>query len=106
MIGIPSLHALRLRDASHLRSVLERFDNVRHIFFGHVHRPLAGSRLAIPYSMIRGTNRQVPLDCATPPVAVPKSLEPPAYAIVLFDVESVVVHMHDFLDRSSAALRG
>lgn len=30
-------------------------------------------------------------------------LVPPAYAIVLLDAESVVVHMHDFLHRGAGA---
>jgi Icc protein len=104
-IGIPSLDAIRLREPRLLREALGRSRNVKHLFFGHVHRPVAGSWCGIPYSMIRGTNHQVAFDQRTVK-PVPKSFEPPAYAVVLLGAESVVVHMHDFLDRavpSSAA---
>jgi hypothetical protein len=32
---------------------------------------------------------------------VPGSHEPPAYAVVLIDDDRVIVHFHDFLDRSA-----
>ena len=35
---------------------------VRHIFFGHVHRPIAGSWHGIPFTTLRGLNHQVWLD--------------------------------------------
>ncbi len=98
-IGIPSLDRIRLLEAGHLRGAIEPFDNIKHIFFGHVHRPIAGSWLGIPCSFVRGTNHQVALDFHTTR-PVPKNHEPPAYAVVLLNSESVVVHMHDFLDNS------
>lgn len=102
-IGIPSLDNIRLRDPELLRGVIEPFDNIRHIFFGHVHRPIAGSWLGIPYSFIRSTNHQVVLDFKTIS-PVPKNHEPPAYAVVFLKPETVVVHMYDFLDQSALPL--
>lgn len=74
---------------------------VRHVYFGHVHRPIAGSWMGIPFSTLRATNHQVWLDwSATELAAVPGSHEPPAYAVVLLDGENVVIHFHDYLDDS------
>jgi 3',5'-cyclic-AMP phosphodiesterase len=73
--------------------------NIRHIFFGHVHRPIAGHWRGIPFSTVRGTNHQVAfdLDPNGPHLA---SHEPPAYGVVLISDETVVVHTHDYLDQS------
>lgn len=74
---------------------------VRHVFFGHVHRPIVGSWMGVPFSTIRATNHQVWLDFrADDLAAVPGSHEPPAYAVVMLRGEDVVIHFHDYLDDS------
>jgi 3',5'-cyclic-AMP phosphodiesterase len=72
---------------------------IRHLFFGHVHRPISGSWMGIPFSTLRGTNHQVWFDL-TPEAPHLASHEPPAYAVVLISDQSVVVHTHDYLDTS------
>jgi len=72
---------------------------VRHLFFGHVHRPISGSWHGVPFSTLRGTNHQVWLDFAAKG-DIPGSHEPPAYGVVLINHETVVVHSHDFMDQS------
>ena len=72
---------------------------IRHIFFGHIHRPVAGSWLDIPMSSVRSTNHQVWLDFSNRDT-IPGSYEPPGYAIALIDEDSIVVHLHDYLDAS------
>ena len=48
---------------------------------------------------MRGTNHQVPFDFLALE-KVPKSHEPPAYAVAFLDEAQTVVHFHDYLDRS------
>lgn len=69
---------------------------IRHIFFGHVHRPVSGSWRGIPFSTLRATNHQVWMDLDAPEIRV--SHEPPAYAVVLLSPDQTIVHTHDFLD--------
>lgn len=99
-LGIPSMDRIGLAQAdaftARLRPYLPR---IRHLFFGHVHRPVSGSWQGVPFSTLRATNHQVWLDfhgTAGPP----GSHEPPAYAVVLIDAANVVIHTHDFLDAS------
>ena len=73
--------------------------SVRHLFFGHVHRPISGSWHGVPFSTLRGTNHQVWLDFSAQG-DIPGSHEPPAYSVVLINGETVLVHTHDFLDQS------
>jgi 3',5'-cyclic AMP phosphodiesterase CpdA len=75
-------------------------DKVRHLFHGHVHRPISGSWMGIPFSTLRATSHQVWFDLAARGLDVRGSHEPPAYAVVLIGAETVVVHSHDYLDSS------
>ena len=81
------------------RLVAPRASQIRHLFYGHVHRPIAGSWLGIPCSTIRATAHQVLLDFQAAE-RIPGCEEPPAYAVVFIDPKSVVIHVHDYLDRS------
>ena len=97
-LGIPEMDRIGLVQAetfgARLRPHLAR---IRHIFFGHVHRPVSGSWLGVPFSTLRAMNHQVWLDF-DPAAPLRGSHEPPAYAVVLIDRSSVIVHTHDFLD--------
>ncbi len=100
-VGIPAMDDISLREAASLRRVLEPHrQRIRHLFFGHLHRPLAGSWLGIPVSTLRATNHQVALDLGAT-TSVPGSHEPPQYAVVLANDEQTIVHLHDYLDGSS-----
>ena len=97
-IGIPTLDKIRLIEPEGFAAALDGGD-VRHIFFGHVHRPVSGSWRGIPYSALRATVHQVPLDFA-PRRTMPYSYEPPTYAVILIEDECTVVHLHDYLHDS------
>lgn len=99
-IGLPSLDNIALEDPGPFAETLARHDDVRHLFLGHLHRPVSGSWRGIPFSALRGTGHQVRFDWTTVD-PVPKSLEPPAYAVVLIEDGLTIVHFHDYLDRST-----
>jgi len=99
-LGIPSMDRIALLDPAPLRRALQGQEHrIRHLFFGHVHRPIFGSWLGIPYSTLRGTNHQVALRLDDTP-KIGGSHEPPQYGVVLLGEDTVTVHVHDFLDRS------
>ncbi len=99
-VGLPSMDAIGLHDAQAFAEVLAPHrQRVRHLFFGHVHRPISGSWQGIPFSTLRATNHQVVLDLKRSD-RVPGSFEPPAYAVVLANEHQTLVHNHDFLDVS------
>jgi Icc protein len=104
-IGIPCLDAIALRDPQRFARLLNGRRNIRHLFYGHVHRPVCGSWHGIPVSTMRGLNHQVPFDLQASG-SVPKSHEPPAYAVVLIDDDQVTVHFHDYLDRRTLVRDG
>jgi 3',5'-cyclic AMP phosphodiesterase CpdA len=98
LLSVPSMEPYTIREREQLWAVLEPHRaRVRHIFFGHLHRPVFGSWHGIPFGTIRATSHQVALDFAARG-ETPGSHEPPAYAVVRVTAESVVIHVHDFLD--------
>ncbi|MCI3204276.1 MULTISPECIES: phosphodiesterase [Pandoraea] len=98
-IGIASLDNIGMANPEAFLALVGGRKNIRHLFFGHVHRPVCGSWHGIPYSTMRGLNHQVPFDMHTV-FPVRQSHEPPAYAVVLLAQDQVTVHFHDYLDKS------
>jgi len=99
-VGIDAMDQIALKQAPEFAKVIAPYrSRIRHLFFGHVHRPISGSYGNIPFSTLRGTNHQVWFDL-DPTAEHLASHEPPAYGVVLVEGDNVVVHAHDFLDES------
>lgn len=98
--GLPAMDRIGLKNRDEFRAVVEPFRHqIRHLFFGHLHRPIAGSWLGIPMSTVRSMNHQTAFSLEDG-TSIPGNFEPPAYCVVLIEADRVVVHFHDFLDRS------
>jgi 3',5'-cyclic AMP phosphodiesterase CpdA len=97
-LGLELLDPLGLEQPGRLLDLLERHRNVGHIFFGHVHRDIAGTIAGIPFAAQRGLHARFVLDLVGDEVV---EQAPPTYAIVLIDAaaQRVVVHNCDFLER-------
>jgi Icc protein len=99
-IGIPALDRIKLQDGVELiQEIVSDFSNIKHLFFGHVHRPVSGSWQGIPFTTLRGTNHQVQLDLKADDY-LPISHEPPAYCVIFLEPQQTTVHFHDYLDNS------
>jgi 3',5'-cyclic AMP phosphodiesterase CpdA len=99
-IGIPVLDDINLRDDSlRIHQILSNYTNIKHIFFGHVHRPVCGSWYGIPFSTMYGTNHQVQLDLNAKDY-FPHTHEPPTYCVIFIESEQTTVHIHNYLDDS------
>lgn len=99
-LGIPPLDVIGLAQQRELAAVVARHGKVRHVFFGHVHRPVHGAWGRISISTQRALNHQVAPCFEETPGCIPGSHEPPAYAVVLIEPHSLVIHDIDFLDKS------
>lgn len=104
-VRIPCLDRISLARPERFERLVAGRRNIRHLFYGHVHRPVCGSWRGIPVSTMRGLNHQVPFDFVAVE-RVPKSHEPPAYAVVFIEDEQVTVHFHDYLDRRTLVRAG
>ncbi|MEM7196529.1 MAG: phosphodiesterase [Pseudomonadota bacterium] len=94
-IHLPCLDVIALRNQDEFAEIVRSScDDIRHLFFGHAHRPLSGNWMGISYSSLRGTNHQVALDFDVPEIIYVD--EPPEYAVVFVDDDRIVVHTHSY----------
>lgn len=99
-IGLEPIDRISLQEPDAFAAIVTPHrDRIRHLFFGHIHRPLCGSWRGIPVSSLRAMNHQCWLDFSAVG-AISGSFEPPAYAVALIDAEKVIIHTHDFMDAS------
>ena len=98
-VGVASLDASKMQGDGELARLLKQHGNVRHLFYGHVHRAIAGSWHGIPATTLPGTNHQVALYLGQE-TQMFGSHERPAYGICFADDTSVVIHYKDFTDSS------
>ncbi|WP_137389553.1 phosphodiesterase [Rhodoligotrophos defluvii] len=96
-IALPHIDQYVMTNGDEFARVVAGRPNIRHIFFGHVHRPVSGSWHGIPFSALRGTNHQSWLTFEETRKNI-CSLEPPAYAVIFLDRDRTIVHYHDYLD--------
>ncbi len=101
-IGIHYMDRIKLEDHEPFAEVISRHPDVRHIFFGHVHRAVSVNWQGIPCSALPGINHQVPLKRES--VGTAYSVEPPMYGVVLIDGRQTVVHFDACLDRHPAQM--
>lgn len=99
--GIDAMDRIRLANAKDLATVLKGFRNVRHLFFGHLHRTCHGSWEGIPFSTCKATAHQIAADL-TPGADLTASRELPAYGVVLLGPDQVVVHDISYQERDAA----
>lgn len=97
-LGLAELDPLGLENPERFLGLLRQHGSCR-IFFGHVHRDVAGVVAGIPFFAQRGLHARFPLAFDGPGIAVEKA--PPSYAIMLIDRagERVIVHACDFLEQ-------
>lgn len=92
--------AINDRDASALaRLFKDNSDKIRHLFYGHGHRVIAGNWHGVSYSTMRGTMIGTDFRFDGNPVCYDK-LEQPQYGVIFLDDDSVTHHIHDYLDES------
>ena len=99
-IGIPALDRISIKnDYKEIEKIVKKFSNIKHIFFGHVHRNVSGSWNGIPFSSVRGTNHQIQLD-QKESIYLSCCHEPPSYSVIILGKNQTTVHYFDYLDNS------
>lgn len=95
-LNLPGIDKIGLDAKDAFSSIVSAHGNVKHIFFGHAHRPLCGNWRGISFSSMSGTNHQSPLDFnGTGAMGVADN---PEYAVVFIDNNQLIVHTHAFMD--------
>ena len=98
-IGIPFVDKINLEESEEFYQTLKRQNNIRHSFFGHVHRMTYVNWCGFSFTSLSGINHQIPL--------VEKSIdskycdEPPSYSVIIATNDQLTVHFNTFLERSA-----
>lgn len=96
--GHAAMDLHKLADPDRFKAVVLPHKNVRHIFFGHVHRPISGSWNGISLSCLPSLNHQVTMDLRrNQPLGAHDG--DPSYGVVLIGPDSIMVHNHDYLTK-------
>ena len=96
-IGIDGMDRIKLEEAGPFREIISAGANIRHIFFGHVHRTVFVNWCGIPCSSLPGTNHQVSL--VADKLGFAYTAEPPGYGVIILKDDNVTVHFDACLDR-------
>ena len=96
-LGLPMQDRELLVNGDVLLNMLSDSANVKHLFFGHVHRPVSGSFNNLGFTALQSVSLQAPLpypawdwDSFSP------AQESPALGIIHFSQDSIVTHFHAF----------
>ena len=99
-IGVTYVDDIRLVEADAFAETLKVAKNIRHIFYGHVHRMTYVNWRGIPFTSLCGLNHQIPLN---PESTISEYCdEAPAYGVVDISDEQFTMHFSTFLHRDSA----
>ncbi|MFO0994596.1 MAG: phosphodiesterase [Hyphomicrobiales bacterium] len=98
-IGHDLMDLIKLEDGEGLHRLLSG-RNIKHIFFGHAHRPISGQWRGIPFSAVPSLAHQLPL--AGGSVSTVYSDEPPMYTVALTEPDRTVIHFDAFLNWAPA----
>lgn len=96
-LGLPMQDQDCLEKFEEFLSFLHAKGSVRHLFVGHVHRPISGSLSGIPFTSMRSCLYQAPSPWPSwnwstfAPAA-----EAPNYGVIELTDENVLVHYHQF----------
>ena len=97
-IGIPYVDNIRLIEAEAFAKALRYGRDIRHVFYGHVHRMTYVNWRGISFTSLPSLNHQIPLNAAS--VNAEFCDEPPAYGVVLIEDDQLTVHFNTFLHRN------
>ena len=97
-IGIPALDRIKLQDGVELiQQIVSDFSNIKHLFFGHVHRPVCDSCYGTPYASLCGANHQILLDIASEDYLT-YSHEHHVYSVILLEKQQTTAHYQHYFD--------
>ncbi|MFT5507320.1 MAG: Icc protein [Hyphomicrobiaceae bacterium] len=97
-VGVSHMDPIKLDDPEAFVEAIGAGANIRHIFFGHVHRAGYFNWRGIPCTSLPGTNHQVSMSPES--VGTTYSSEPPMYGIVSLHGEQINILFDACLDRS------
>lgn len=98
-LGLPMQDTDRMENGDDFKDLVSRYDCVKYLFIGHVHRPISGTIRGLPFSTMRSVLYQAPAprpewnwDTFKPGV------EAPSLGVVTIDGRDVTLQYEQFCD--------
>ena len=101
-VEIPYMDRIKLEEPDLFEEALGDKSRIRHIFFGHVHRPVFVNWKGVSCSALPAISHQVPLVKGS--TASRYSDEPPMYAVVDLFEDRIVVNADAYMDRKDCRM--
>lgn len=95
-VGLADMDTLKIRQSDAFAEIVKDAPHVKHLFFGHLHRPIHGVWKGIPFTTLFGGNHQVALDF-NPSALTQFTHEVPSYNVVFLQEEQTTIHTVDYL---------
>ena len=102
-IGIHYMDRIKLDEHREFADIICDYPNIRHIFFGHVHRPVFVNWNGIACTALPALCHQIPLN-RDAIGGKPYAKGPGMYGIVLIDGDQTTVHFEQFENRGPAEM--
>ena len=102
-VALPYMDRIKLDEAQEFGEIVAGHSNIRHLFFGHIHRAAFIHWQGIPCTSLPALSSQVPLVAES--VNSLYSLEPAMYGVVFIEDDKTIVHFDAGLDRKPAGER-
>ncbi len=102
-VSIPYMDRIKLDEHEAFAELIANHSNIRHIFFGHVHRAVFVNWNGIACTALPSLCHQIPLNMEATE-GKPYSTGPALYGVVLVNDGQTTVHFEHFNERGPAAM--
>ncbi len=106
-LGLPMQDEIRLEQGAEFLALIAGYPNVKHLFIGHVHRPVTGVINGVSFATMRSVLYQAP-----PPMppwdwnSFAPAPEAPAYGVLNIENADVTLQYTEFCDHGHGVARG
>lgn len=99
-MGLPFMDTIRLDTDHELAEIVKANPQIKHMFFGHLHRPATGTWQGVPFLLAASTQRGEPLDFLHEKEEELEDRNPlvPGYGIAFADSDGGLRYHFDFVD--------
>lgn len=97
MTGFPALDRIRLMNGDALYGILTQASVPVHLICGHVHRTISGSSHGLPFTVLKSTCHQMPMDLVHVNSGISVD-EPGAYGLLMTSQDGIVVQTEDVFE--------
>ncbi len=101
--GIYLMDIVGFESKQRMKDILLKNENIKHIFFGHVHRFVSGVYVGKSFNCTRGTNHQVAYQFGREELYFTNE-EKAGYSIVEINDDGILVNNHEYMDEDRTYL--